>query len=161
MATNETDIATSSADVFAVLRDPSAYAYWVVGAKRIRSVDDGWPAPGTAFHHASGVGPMEIKDLTRVVEVDEPNHLLLEAGMRPFGWAFVDLRLDEREGGTTHVTLKEWPSRGLVARFGRLLDVLIHTRNVESLRRLKQVAEERARERPGASGGGVGQGGGA
>ena len=37
----------SPSRVFEVLADPRSYAYWVVGAHKIRDADDGWPAVGT------------------------------------------------------------------------------------------------------------------
>ena len=37
--------------VFATLVTPETYPMWLVGAKHIRAVDDGWPAVGTKFHH--------------------------------------------------------------------------------------------------------------
>jgi hypothetical protein len=45
----------SPEQVFAVLRDSWTYPVWVVGASRMRDVDDGWPAPGTKLHHSFGI----------------------------------------------------------------------------------------------------------
>ena len=39
-----------------MLSDGWSYATWVVGAARIRDVDDGWPTVGTKIHHPSGSG---------------------------------------------------------------------------------------------------------
>src|SRR4051812_41318490 len=56
-------------DIFSVLLDPYTYPEWLVGAQRIRSVDDAWPEPGTAFHHVVGFGPIKVADSTRVERV--------------------------------------------------------------------------------------------
>ena len=65
--------------VFEVLLDPEAYPQWVVGAKRLRDVDDNWPAPGSSFHHAVGAGPAEVRDATTVREIDPPRRLVLDS----------------------------------------------------------------------------------
>ena len=52
MSKNRITVRTDPEAVFEVLDDPYAYPRWVVGARRIRSVDAGWPAVGSRFHHA-------------------------------------------------------------------------------------------------------------
>ena len=42
--------------VWAVLADGWLYPLWVVGASRMRDVDDHWPAPGARLHHSVGAG---------------------------------------------------------------------------------------------------------
>jgi uncharacterized protein YndB with AHSA1/START domain len=127
--------------VFAVLADGWRYADWVVGAKRIRSVDDGWPAPGTRIHHSVGAGPFELKDTTSCLEVDPPGRILLEARAWPAGTAEVDITVRAVDGGC-EVVMEEEPLRGPARRIHNpVLDALIHVRNVEALRRLAKVAE--------------------
>src|SRR5690606_1626400 len=77
MTTVETTIAAPRADVWAALVDVRTYPTWLVGARRVRSVDDGWPEPGQAFHHVVGVGPITIADATRSVAVDPERRLEL------------------------------------------------------------------------------------
>jgi uncharacterized protein YndB with AHSA1/START domain len=106
--------------VFAVLADPKTYADWVVGSDTIRDADPTWPAPGSRFYHRVGVGPIKVKDHTEVLEADRPRKLALHARARPLGTA-----------GDTLSKLAINP----------LTDWLVHHRNVESLRRLKRIAE--------------------
>ena len=66
----------------------------------------------------------------------------------PVGVAEVRLELAP-EGSGTRVTMTEHPIGGPILRFAnRLLDLLIHARNAESLRRLGRLAEERATATP-------------
>ena len=54
---------SSPEQVFAVLQDGWTYPGWVVGATRMREVDEGWPAPGTKLHHSFGVWPLVIASI--------------------------------------------------------------------------------------------------
>jgi uncharacterized protein YndB with AHSA1/START domain len=130
--------------VFEILTKAEAYSDWVVGAKQVRAVDDGWPAPGTAFHHSVGVGPAKLDDATTVVELDPPRRLVLRGRARPLGTMAIVLdvrRADDR----TEITISEQPAAGppswLRGPYAWAMDVLIHLRNIESLRRLRRVAE--------------------
>lgn len=143
MATTTVHVNASPDQVFAVLSDPRSYEYWVVGSKDIRGWDPDFPAPGSAFHHTFMIGPVPVKDSTTVLELDPPRHILLRARARPTGIAHVSVDLEPRVGGT-HVAISEWPVEGLPARLHNpIQDKLIQMRNVESLRRLKRLAEER------------------
>ena len=129
--------------VFGVLTDPYQYEHWVVGARAIRGVDANWPEAGSRFHHNVGLGPFNTSDTTKIIEIDRPWRLVLEARARPAGVAKVALTL-EPEGPDTKITIDEVPIRGLAARWHNpLFDLLIKLRNVESLRRLKKLAEDR------------------
>ena len=141
MATTTTHVAASPERVFAVLSDPRSYEYWVVGSKEIRHWDPAFPAVGTSFHHTFLIGPVPIRDSTTVLEADPPRRLLLRARARPTGIAHVTLDLVARDGGTD-VAITEEPVEGFAARLHNpLQDKLIQIRNVESLRRLKRLAE--------------------
>ena len=141
MATTTTHVSATPERVFAVLSDPRSYEYWVVGSKEIRHWDPDFPALGTSFHHTFLIGPVPIRDTTTVLEVEPPRRLLLRARARPTGIAHVALDLEAKDGGT-EVSITEWPVEGVAARLhNRLQDKLIETRNVESLRRLKRLAE--------------------
>ena len=59
-------------DVFAVLADGWVFPTWVVGASRMRDVDEAWPAEGSHLHHSFGVWPAVIDDKTTVREWDPP-----------------------------------------------------------------------------------------
>ena len=143
MATTSTHVDAPPERVFAVLSDPRSYGYWVVGSKEIRHWDPDFPAKGTSFHHTFLIGPVSIRDSTTVLEVNPPRRLLLRARARPTGIAHVALDLEPSDGGTK-VSISEWPVEGLPACLhNKLQDKLIELRNVESLRRLKRLAESR------------------
>ncbi len=151
MARNETDIEASPERIWAVLSDPGCYPHWVVGAKDIRAADAGFPAPGTRFHHKVGFGPLELRDHTEVLDAHPPYRLELRAKGRPLGTARVVLLVEPR-GSASHVVLIEDagdPLTRLV--FNPLTHLLVRGRNVESLRRLKALAERPAGVSPGAA----------
>lgn len=142
MASTSIQVGATAERIFEVLSDPRSYADWVVGSKDIRHWDPEFPAQGTSFHHTFMIGPVPIKDSTSVLEVEPPRRLVLRARARPTGVAHVAVELSPRDGGT-HVTITEWPVEGLPARLHNpLQDKLIQLRNVESLRRLKRLAEK-------------------
>ena len=155
MARESTHIDAPLEAAWEALADGWRYSDWVVGWRLVREVAAGWPAPGTRIHHTVGIGPLSWNDDTEVIEVEEPHRLLLEARLRPFGTARVQLELADRDGGT-HVTIDERPADGPLARLhNSASDLLLKGRNVESLRRFKRVAESQARgsgrsRRPGA-----------
>jgi uncharacterized protein YndB with AHSA1/START domain len=127
-------------DVFAIFEDGRRYAEWVVGAQRIRGVDDAWPAPGSRFHHTFGVGPLRLDDSTVLEEIDPPRRIVLRARARPTGVARVTIELAAEAGGTD-VVMTEVPVSGLAKRVHNpVLDVLVDLRNRRSLRRLDEVA---------------------
>lgn len=141
MARNEIRIEAPPEAVFAVLADPRSFARWVVGSRTIRRADPAWPAPGTAFDHAVGIGPLALKDSSLVQESQPPHLLRLLVMLRPLSKAHVTLHLT-RAGGATRVEMTEVAadtrSRLL---FNPLTDPLVRLRNAESLRRLKALAE--------------------
>lgn len=145
MARNETHVDAPPAAVWAVLADPSSYGDWVVGSKLIRGADPGFPAVGTKLHHTVGFGPFSLDDETEVLEQQPEVKLVLKAKGRPFGTANVVLEL-RPAGGGTHVSIDE-SAGDLLSRLTSLnpvLDPLVRVRNVETLRRLRRLAERRA-----------------
>ena len=123
-------------DVYDALADPRTYPEWLVGAKEIRSVDAGWPEPGSHFYHRVGlVGPLSIADSTESLAVEPGRKLTLEARARPAGRAKVDFEL-AAEGERTVVTMHEHPI-GILAPAGPLLDPATALRNKKSLRQLE------------------------
>jgi uncharacterized protein YndB with AHSA1/START domain len=149
MAVTTIDVEAPPERVFAVLADPTNYPDWVVGAKRIRDFDEGWPAPGTRFHHTIGVGPLTQDDDTRVVGSAPPRTLVLSAGMGRLGRARIVLHLRELETGRTHVVMHETAEEGVAATLMATLgSVGLRVRNWASLDRLKELAESRAATPP-------------
>lgn len=141
MATNSREIDASVEAVWAVLADGEAYSDWVVGSRCVRGVDGDWPATGACIHHSVGVGPLSRNDVTEAVEVEAPRRLVLEAHLRPLATARVQMGLEVSDGGTL-VTMEERFVRGPLSHLPlRLQDLLLGLRNVESLRRLRRLAE--------------------
>lgn len=141
MSVNYRFIKTSPDRVFDALADGWLFAGWVVGASRIRDVDDGWPHRGTAIHHSFGLWPAVLDDRTSALEWDPPRLLVLKARGRPFGATQVTIEAKPLRGGCV-VRLIEDPLGGLTRFVPRmLLDVVLHLRNTETLRRLAYLAE--------------------
>jgi uncharacterized protein YndB with AHSA1/START domain len=128
--------------VFAVLADGRRYADWVVGAKRIRAVDEAWPEAGSRIHHEVGVGPLTIKDSTKVLAADPPRRAVLEARAWPAGKARVTITASPRDGGGSEVLMEEVPTGGPAKTLDSWpLRRLTMLRNVESLRRLRRIVD--------------------
>lgn len=143
MARNEAFIAAAPKDVFAVLSDPARYGDWVPGTRAIRGADADWPAPGSDLHHTAGPPLIGVSDRTTVTHALPPLMLELRARGRPLPSARVSIQL-QPEGNGTRVTLIEDPaSRTLCLLIGPLGHGLIKLRNVEALRRLKEIVEGR------------------
>lgn len=140
MARNERLIAASPERIFSVLSDPDSYGYWVVGSDTIRDADAGWPAAGTRIHHRVGFGPFKINDHTEVMAVEPPRRLQLKAKARPLGTATVTLTLERRGAGTLVTMVEDAGDRLTRLVFNPLTHLLVRGRNVESLRRLEQLA---------------------
>ncbi len=142
-----------AADVWAVLADGWTYATWVVGAARVRSVDERWPAPGAVIEHSVGVWPLLLSDETKVESCEPGRRLVLTARGWPLGEARVLVELEDH-GRTCRVGIREDAAVGP----GRVLptpvrQLAIVPRNTESLRRLALLAERRdATGRPRRSG---------
>ena len=133
----------SGEQIFAVLRDGWIYPVWVVGASRMRDVDNGWPAPGTKLHHSFGIWPLVIDDTTEVLEIDPDRRLVLEARGWPVGKARVEITV-QPDGDDSLVSIVEDVTEGPA----RLVPEPIRqagmdVRNRESLRRLAYLAENR------------------
>lgn len=144
MSRNSRVVKASPEKVWDVLRDGWLYPLWVVGASRMRDVDDTWPAPGSRLHHSVGVWPALLDDTTEVLEEHPVSHLKLKARGWPAGVAEVNIHL-ERIAEGTRVVIEEDMAEGpgaLVPSF--LRQPPLAWRNVETLRRLGFIAENRA-----------------
>ena len=143
MTTNTGTFSASPDQVWRVLADGWLYPLWVVGASRMREVEQAWPAVGSKLHHSFGVWPVLIDDNTEVTAADPGVSLALRARGWPAGEAAVTITL-EPVGAQTRVTIAEDAVSGpgvLVPKPVR--DALITWRNVETLRRLSFLAERR------------------
>lgn len=145
MSTTSRPVAATPEQVWEVLSDGWLYPLFVVGASRMRAVDDSWPAVGSRLHHSVGTWPLLIDDTTEVLDVDEGRRLLLLARGWPAGQAHVDISL-QPSGDTTVVTITEDATAGPGTLIPKpLRDAQLHLRNVEALRRLAFVVEGRTR----------------
>ncbi|WP_244929121.1 SRPBCC family protein [Nocardioides sp. W7] len=130
-------------EVWDVLADGWLYPLWVVGASRMREVDDHWPEVGALLHHSVGSWPLLVDDNTEVLECVPGSMLRLRARAWPGGEAEVVLRL-EASGTETEVVIEEDAVAGPARLVPKpLRDVPLAWRNVETLRRLAYVAERR------------------
>jgi len=143
MSENKRVVKASPAQVWDVLADGWLYSGWVVGASRVREVDDSWPGVGSKLHHSVGLWPLLIDDFTEVTDATPGVSLSLRARGWPVGEAAVDIRLTP-VGADTEVSIAEDavagpgtlvppPLRGLTLRW----------RNAETLQRLAYIAERR------------------
>ena len=130
--------------VWSVLADGWLYPSWVVGASRMRAVDEKWPTPGSQLHHSVGIWPAVTNDDTVVLESEPPRRLKLQAKGWPAGEATVELRI-ERQGDRSVVTIIEDVTKGPATRIPKSArQTLIAARNKETLRRLAYIAEGRS-----------------
>jgi hypothetical protein len=133
----------SPAEVWDVLSDGWLYPVWVVGASRMREVEEGWPTDGSRLHHSLGAWPLLINDDTEVVESRPQSLLSLRGRGWPLGEVAIVIRL-RPVGGETEVVIEE----DVVAGPGHLVPkplrgLALRWRNVETLRRLAYIAERR------------------
>ncbi len=124
-----------------MLQDGWTYPVWVVGATRMRDVDDDWPAPGTKLHHSFGVWPLVIDDSTEVVQIEPGHRLVLEARGWPVGKARVEITV-KADGDGSVVSITEDVTGGPALLVPEPVRVAgIDARNRETLRRLAYLAE--------------------
>ncbi|PRI10070.1 SRPBCC family protein [Leucobacter massiliensis] len=145
MARNSRRFRCSAETVFRVLGDAWLYPGWVVGASRMRDVDEAWPEPGSRLRHSVGVWPLLLDDSTSVREWDPPRRMILRARGWPLGEATVTFTV-EPDGEECLVHMHEVAVRGpgtLIPRW--IADPVIRWRNRESLKRLAYLAEGGAR----------------
>ncbi|GAB2527861.1 SRPBCC family protein [Paramicrobacterium agarici] len=127
--------------VFRILGDGWLYPGWVVGASRMRAVDDAWPGPDARLHHSVGVWPALIDDSTSCVTWDPPRRMELRARSWPIGEAHVRIDVKPHADGSL-VRIRENPVSGPAKYLpSMLVDVLLRRRNAETLHRLAYLAE--------------------
>ena len=149
LTTNHRTMKATPQDVWDVLSEGWLYPLWVVGASRMREVDDHWPQPGARLHHSVGSWPLLVDDATEVAR------RVTGLVARP-----------PREGATDRHRQGDHPDRsrgagdtrrdrggrdsrdrrGLIPKVVR--DLPLAWRNVETLRRLAYVVERRSARTP-------------
>jgi hypothetical protein len=136
-------LSTTPERVWNVLADGWLYPLWVVGASRIRGVDDSWPAVDSRIHHSVGMWPALINDDTTVLHAQPGRMIRLLASAWPLGRAEVEITLNPT-GSHTDVVIDEEPVSGPGAVIPEpVLAPPLNWRNVETLRRLAYIAEGR------------------
>lgn len=134
-------------DVFRVLADGWLYPSWVVGASRMREVEETWPETGSRLHHSFGVWPVLIDDATVVEAYDPPRRMVI----RPKGWPLGEARvtIDVKPRGRSSVVRIQEEAIAGPGRFipTPLLDIGLRWRNAETLHRLAYLAEGLAHTR--------------
>jgi hypothetical protein len=144
MSTNVREMRCPPEAVFDVLADGWLFPGWVVGASRMRDVDENWPTVGSALQHSFGVWPAVIDDETVVKEWDPPRRMVIRPKGWPVGEALVEIDVKPRGTGCV-VRITEQAVSGPGSWIpDPILDVGLYVRNVETLRRLAFMAEGRS-----------------
>jgi len=144
MATNHRTAHCSADDVFAVLANGWLYPVWVVGASRMRAVDEAWPQPTARLHHSFGVWPAVLDDVTECLEWDPPRRAVFRAHGWPVGAARVTIEVADHPDGC-RISITEDAEAGpgtLVPK--PIRDVLMKIRNAETINRLRLMSEGHA-----------------
>lgn len=132
-------VQASPEQVFAILADGWTYSDWVVGTVHIRDVDEHWPAVGAQLHHKAGPWPLSLHDSSTVLAVEPGRSLKLRAGLWPLGSAIVRILLEPAGGGTRIVMEEDFEAGPLLFVRNKINDLVLHRRNIESLRRLNDI----------------------
>jgi hypothetical protein len=142
MAITRRTMPLSPDDVWSVWSDGTTYADWVVGTRKIRDVDDHFPAVGSRLHYTIGHFPLRHDSHTEVLAIDEAARRLdLAIQSRPAGRVHVALAVTPTASSGCFVSIDEKPLDGpLKVVHNPLFDLVIKLRNVETLRRLERVA---------------------
>ena len=143
MSSVERVVKTTPQRVWDVLADGWLYPLWVVGATRMREVDDEWPAVGSRIKLSIGMWPALLNDETEILACDPPKLLGLRAKPWPFGQVDVTLELSAYGAGTRVLMTED-----VVSGPGKLMPAPVRKpaivwRNNECLRRLAFIAERR------------------
>lgn len=139
MAINSVRCALAPEAVFEHLLNPWEYPKWLLGASKMRDVDDGWPAVGTKFHHRVGFGPVKVDDTSEILECDPPRRLVLKVKATPLVQGIVTFSLVPTAEGGTVLTLQEEPAVRIAGVLRPALDPPTHLRNERSLKQLADL----------------------
>ena len=123
-----------------------SFACLVVGSRRVRRFDPRWPARHTRAHHSVGIGTVVLRDRTKVLGVDPPRRLLLDARLGRRGGLRIAFGLRGNGTGTT-LEVVAWPVRGLLARAHGKMESLLMVGNPMSRRRRRLVGRRQEQRR--------------
>lgn len=128
--------------VFAMLSDPRALSFFVLGTKTVRRFDARWPEVGTELHYTVGLGPLQVRDRTVVTECEPPLVLTMQPHLGPFITA--EARFELRpDGSSTVVTLDERVIGGALMAAAPLLNRALTLRNQLDMARFTNLVELR------------------
>ena len=143
VSTNHRTVEATPQQVWDVLADGWLFPLWVVGASRMRDVDERWPGVGSKLHHSVGTWPLLLDDTTEVTDMVPLSLLAMRARAWPSGEAQVVLRL-RPQGPSTEIVMEEDAVSGPAVLIPKpLRDAQLTWRNTESLRRLAFLVERR------------------
>ncbi|MCO8127881.1 SRPBCC family protein [Acidimicrobiia bacterium EGI L10123] len=125
--------------VFEHLLTPWEYPKWLLGASKMRDVDDHWPSVGSRFHHTVGFGPLKVDDTSEILECDPPRRLVLKVKATPIVQGIVTFTLVPTPQGGTVLTLQEEPAVRAGGLLRPALDPPTHVRNERSLKQLADL----------------------
>lgn len=143
MGTIERHTYATPEQVWRVLADGWTFAAWVVGASRVRAVEPEWPAAGSRIHHSVGAWPAVLDDNTEVIEAEPGRRVLMQARLRPFGQARVDITLHPDGSGTRIAMWEDVVSGPATSAPQPMRQAALTPRNKETLLRLSLLAERR------------------
>jgi len=143
VATVTAHTAAPPTQVYATLSQGWLFTTWVVGTSHMRAVDADWPAVGARLHHASGVWPALVRDVTTVEQAHPDRQLVLLAKGGLLGAARITIDISPDGSGST-LTLTETPVSGPGTWVNNpLTEAITHRRNTETLTRLTALVERR------------------
>ena len=132
--------AADPAAVWAVLADGWRLPAWVVGAARVAAVDRTWPVVGAQLRYGIGGWPLVLPGSAEVSACLPGRELALH-GRTPFGGVDVRVRIDDAPSGCVLEITEDVVSGPAHLVPARVRAAVIGARNVETLRRLAQLAE--------------------
>lgn len=141
MSRNVREMSCTPDDVFRVLEDGWLYPSWVVGASRMREVEEAWPRVGARLRHSFGAWPLLIDDSTVVEHIDPPRRLVVRAKGWPIGEARVTIDVKPRGEGSLVRMQEEAVAGPGVLIPAPIMDLALRWRNAEALHRLAYLAE--------------------
>jgi hypothetical protein len=104
-------------------------------------VDDRWPEPGSRLHHSVGAWPALLDDITESLEWQPQRRAVFKARGWPLGSARVEMEVEPRGNGCLiRITENVQDGPGLLI-LKPIRDSMIHLRNIETLKRLRYLAE--------------------
>lgn len=130
-------------DVWRVLSDGRRYAEWVVGTYRTEESKGTWPELDSAIVYTVKLGPLLLRNETRVRICEPPVRLELEAKAGPLGTARIAIEIRRWGQDASVVVLDEHPLSGPGARWHNVAtEAFLQVRHRKLLDRLARVVSD-------------------